>query len=194
VTKEEALQRMRDAPMAGLALHERVPAVARIFDPSGAPGHDVDLVPEQPAPITNAFGEAVRPQIWISIDQEQQRMPARDTRVLIVAISSANPLVGVVPQKAGERVADPDTPLCGCEHRFSTPRAPVPAVAKDMVVDGVTPDEAAAARGSTGGVSVGMNEVERLHVHSLRQRCQRRRTMHADRLMIPASATAPGPW
>jgi hypothetical protein len=144
VREEEAHEWVPDLAGAGLSAKEAVAASAGILHEPVPFGDRLDVVAENSAGIADLLGEAVPPVEPVSIRPEDQRMPAAHTGILVHAVARRNPRVGVMAQKAGERVAD--VGRRAVLRQVSNPAAAVPyrlACPEDLVVDDVPPDRAA---------------------------------------------------
>ena len=144
VREEEADQRVPDLSGAGASPQKAVPAPARVLDEAVPLGDGLDAVTEESAGIADLLGESLPRRERISVRAVDQRVAAPHTDILMDAVARTHADVGVMAEKAGQRMAD-----MGGGAVFREVADPAAAVAlpptptEDLVIDDVTPDRAA---------------------------------------------------
>jgi hypothetical protein len=134
---------MPDLGCSACRFQEAVAAVARIFHEPIALGDRPHPVPEQPTQVSHFLRKPGLPREAIGLTRKDERMAASHTRVLVDA-AIGDPSVGVMAQKARQRVPDVGQRSVLAEILFTAPastrgdRRP----AKDFVVDGMPPQRA----------------------------------------------------
>lgn len=145
---EKADQGMADPARHTLRLQKRMTAEAGVLREPVTVGDVPDLVAKEPAPVADLLGEDGALGKRVRCRRKNERMTAAHADVLVVAVAVDQANVGVVAEKAGQRVADARERAVLAEIWRAAAALPAAVVepAEGAVVDRVSPDATAQPR------------------------------------------------
>ena len=144
---KEANERMANLAGAARGLQETVAAVARVLDEAVARGDCRDAVAEKTAGVADFLREPLAARKLVGSGWEDEGMPATHAHVLVHAVSIRQTHVSVMPEEAGQRMADVGGRAGLLEvlgAASTSPRTPVEPP-KLLVIDHVAPERATEA-------------------------------------------------
>jgi hypothetical protein len=151
VSGQDTDERMSDLFRLRLLFEKAVSAVTGKFNQPIALSDFFDSVPEKPAQIPDLFGEPRPFRESITHCGKHQRVATAHADVLVNAVAIRQTDICVVSEKAGERVPDVGARAVLIEvpqPALATAASSIAVMAKDLVIDHVTPESAAQAHTS----------------------------------------------
>jgi hypothetical protein len=106
MTGEEADQRMLDSVNVLLPPEKGVAAIASVLGQFLPLGYSVHAMPEQVAQIADFFAERLLLRVWITRGFKQERMPAGETDIFVMAIARSRFDIMMAEQETRDGVAD----------------------------------------------------------------------------------------